>query len=47
MEVDKRDSVARIQSIAQTAISQINHLVSLVEQRGAAATAENVSLMGQ
>ena len=41
------DSVIRIQSIAQTAISQINHLVSLVEQRGAAATAENVSLTEQ
>ena len=44
---DNSDSVIRIQSIAQTAISQINHLVSLVEQRGTAATAENVSLTGQ
>ena len=45
---DNSDSVIRIQSIAQTAISQINHLVSLVEQRGGtAATAENVSLTEQ
>ena len=44
---DNSDSVIRIQSIAQTAISQINHLVSLVEQRGTAATAENVSLTAQ
>ena len=44
---DNSDSVIRIQSIAQTAISQINHLVSLVEQRGTAAIAENVSLTEQ
>ena len=35
----------RIQSIAQTAISQINNLVSPVEHRGTVATDEDVSLM--
>ena len=34
-----------IQSIAQTAISQINNLVSPVEQGGTVATDEDVSLM--